>query len=64
MLLNRFKEAGNDKQCEPEFVKTVIGFVLSGLDYLHNECRIVHRGASPILPFQARAKSVKRPKPV
>ncbi|KDN42477.1 hypothetical protein RSAG8_06794, partial [Rhizoctonia solani AG-8 WAC10335] len=43
VLFNRLGEAGMGKQCEPEFVKTLVGFLLSGLDYLHNECGIVHR---------------------
>ncbi|CAE6469125.1 unnamed protein product [Rhizoctonia solani] len=43
ILLNRFGESGQGRMCEPGFVKTVVGFVLSGLDYLHNECGIVHR---------------------
>ncbi|CAE6412668.1 unnamed protein product [Rhizoctonia solani] len=42
-LLDRLRAAGEGNQCEPEFVKTLVGFLLSGLDYLHNECGIVHR---------------------
>ncbi|KAG8691009.1 hypothetical protein FRC11_007473, partial [Ceratobasidium sp. 423] len=42
VLLDRFKAAG-EARCEPGFVKTLAGFMLSGLDYLHNECGIVHR---------------------
>ncbi|CAE6428393.1 unnamed protein product [Rhizoctonia solani] len=46
VLLDRFEEAGGARRCEPGFVKTLVGFVLSGLDYLHNECGIVHRDIS------------------
>ncbi|KAH7327607.1 kinase-like domain-containing protein [Rhizoctonia solani] len=41
-LLDRFEDTGQGRMCEPGFVKTSVGFVLSGLDYLHNECGIVH----------------------
>ncbi|KAH7327609.1 kinase-like domain-containing protein [Rhizoctonia solani] len=27
---------------EPDLVKTTLGFVLAGLDYLHNECHVIH----------------------
>ncbi|CCO37968.1 Serine/threonine-protein kinase ppk5 [Rhizoctonia solani AG-1 IB] len=46
MLLNRFKEAGNDKQCEPEFVKTVIGKTLPGGYTVH----MSHEDLGPIMP--------------
>ncbi|KAF8751536.1 Protein kinase domain [Rhizoctonia solani] len=43
VFLDRFELVNNERQCEPGFVKTLIRFILSGLDYLHNECGIVHR---------------------
>ncbi|KAJ1307134.1 hypothetical protein OPQ81_001252 [Rhizoctonia solani] len=46
ILLDRFEASGKKRQCEPTFVKKVVRFILSGLDYLHNECRIVHRDVS------------------
>ncbi|CAE6426277.1 unnamed protein product [Rhizoctonia solani] len=46
VFLNRLRETGEGKKCESEFVRTLVGFVLSGLDYLHNECGIVHRDIS------------------
>ncbi|KAJ1307072.1 hypothetical protein OPQ81_008051 [Rhizoctonia solani] len=46
ILLDRFEASGKKRQCEPAFVKKVVRFILSGLDYLHNECRIVHRDVS------------------
>ncbi|CAE6435674.1 unnamed protein product, partial [Rhizoctonia solani] len=30
------------RKFSPDLVKTILGFVLSGLDYLHNQCHIIH----------------------
>lgn len=30
----------------PDLLKTTLGFILTGLDYLHSECNIVHTGKS------------------
>ncbi|CAE6496121.1 unnamed protein product [Rhizoctonia solani] len=46
VLLNRLRETGEGKECESEFVRSLVRSVLSGLDYLHNECGIVHRDIS------------------
>ncbi|CAE7054721.1 unnamed protein product [Rhizoctonia solani] len=58
-LLNRLKATGEGMTCEPEFVKTLVGFVLSGLDYLHNECGVVHRGTYPPFSMKRNLKGLE-----
>lgn len=33
------------KKFAPDLLKSTLGFILSGLDYLHTECQVIHTGA-------------------
>lgn len=35
----------------PQLLKVWVGFILEGLEYLHNDCQIVHTGRSCMLPL-------------
>ncbi|KAF8704717.1 peptidase, partial [Rhizoctonia solani] len=58
VFLDRFELVNNERQCEPGFVKTLIRFILRGLDYLHNECGIVHREHSSMLAALEKSESL------
>jgi hypothetical protein len=48
-----------------EILNVVVQMLLYGLDYLHNECHVIHTGnnfADPALIFMKNALTFRRPK--